>query len=69
MYNLKQLILCCLATLLNAELIRYLIFRISERRSEKAFRKAVEQGRVIECNSPEELEALIEKLKRDIGDK
>lgn len=69
MYNLKQLILCCLATLLNAELIRYLLFRISERRSEKAFKKAVEQGRVIECNSPEELEALIEKLKKEIGEK
>lgn len=68
MYNLKQLILCCLATLLNAELIRYLSFIISERRSEKAFRKAVEQGRIIECNSPEELEALIEKLKKERGD-
>ena len=69
MYSLKQLILCCLATLLDAELIRYLVFRISERRSEKAFKKAVEQGRVIECNSPEELEALIEKLKKEIGEK
>lgn len=68
MYNFKQLILCCLATLLDAELIRYLIFKISERRAEKTFRKAVEQGRVIECNSPEELEALIEKLKKERGD-
>ena len=68
MYSLKQLILCCLATLLDAELIRYLVFKISERRSEKAFRKAVEQGRIIECNSPEELEALIEKLKKERGD-
>lgn len=68
MYSLKQLILCCLATLLNAELIRYLLFKISERRSEKAYRQAVEQGKIIECNSPEELEALIEKLKKERGD-
>ena len=69
MYNFKQLILCCLATLLDAELIRYLIFKMRERRSEKMYRQAVEQGRIIECNSPEELEALIEKLKkRERGD-
>ena len=68
MYNFKQLILCCLATLLDAELIRYLIFKMRERRSEKMYRQAVEQGRIIECNSPEELEALIEKLKKERGD-
>ena len=67
MYSLKQLILCCLATLLDAELIRYLLYKISERRSEKAYRQAVEQGRIIECNSPEELEAFIEKLKKERG--
>ena len=64
-YNFKQLILCCLVTLLDAELIRYLLFIISERRAEKMYRQAVEQGRVIELHSIEELEALIEKLEKE----
>lgn len=67
MYNFEQLILCCLATLLNAELIRYLIFSIRERRAEKRFRQAIEQGKVIKCNSPEELEVIIEILKKERG--